>query len=446
MTAVKTRSRLAHLAWLIAVVLTACATTPDTPTGGTLPDGARHDPGRYVVVTIRDPGAAPRTHAVPMSRGYSINRPYTASNAARSTAQSLANDYGLQEAASWPIALLGVHCVVYEVPEAADRVALISRLDQDQRVESAQPLVAFTTQATGFNDPYAGVQQSLAQMSVAPAQQWSQGQGMVLAVIDTGVDTSHPDLQGQVAGQRNFVDDDAGAFASDLHGTAVAGIIAAVANNRIGIAGVAPAVKLLALKACWQLSAAASTAQCNTFTLAEALAVAIDARADVVNLSLAGPADPLLTRIVQRGLDLGIVFVGAAPPSGARSGFPGNIPGVITVDAPGRHSGAAADVVAPGLDVLTLAPNAHYEFASGSSLAAAQVSAVAALLRAEDHHLSTEEIRRVLATTSQPVSAPSGDFTSVNACRALAAVQGHGSCPSTGPEGLALEHPAVPQD
>jgi subtilisin family serine protease len=446
MTAVTAMSWLARLALLMAVVLTACAATPDQPAGGMLPDGARHDPGRYIVVTIRDSGAAQRTHATPMSRGYSVNRPYTASNAARSAAHSLASEYGLQEAASWPIVLLGVHCVVYEVPETSDRAALISRLDQDQRVESAQPLVAFTTQAAGFNDPYAGVQQSLAQMSVAPAQQWSQGQGMVLAVIDTGVDTAHPDLKGQVAAQRNFVDNDAGAFTSDLHGTAVAGVIAALANNRIGIAGVAPAVKLLALKACWQLSAAASTAQCNTFTLAEALAVAIDARADVVNLSLAGPADPLLTRLVQRGLDLGIVFVGAAPPSGARSGFPGNIPGVITVDAPGRRSGAAADLVAPGLDVLTLAPNARYEFASGSSLASAQVSAVAALLRAEDHRLSADDIRRVLATTSQPVSAPSGEFTSINACRALAASQGHGTCPPPGPEGLALENPSIPRN
>jgi subtilisin family serine protease len=265
-------------------------------------------------------------------------------------------------------------------------------------------------------------------MAVPEAQQWSRGAGVRLAIIDTGVDVEHPDLRGRVAGKRNFVDADSAAFNTDQHGTAVAGVITAVANNRIGIAGIAPDVTLLAYKACWKSVPGPGAAVCNTFTLAQALAAAIDAHADIVNLSLAGPGDALLSRLVQRGLRQGIVFVGAAPPEGARAGFPGNVDGVITVDAPDRRSGLAAALVAPGRDVLTLVPGAHYDFASGSSLAAAQASAVVALMLSRDRKLQANDVQRLLEQTSHTVTTASGDFTTIDACAALVAVQQHGSC------------------
>ncbi|NJD31706.1 MAG: serine protease [Gammaproteobacteria bacterium] len=435
---------IAALGVTVAVAVTACAAARGPPPGAALSDTARRDPDRFVVVTVKNDFVAGSLPATSTPRGYDSLGPYAASSTARSRARALASDHGLHEEASWPIALLGVHCLVYEIPAGADRATVLAQLRRDRRVESAEPLATFTTQAGEFNDPYAGLQQSLALMAVGPAQQWARGEGVTVAIIDTGIDTAHPDLQGRVSGQRNFVDDDAARFVSEQHGTAVAGVIAALANNRIGIAGIAPGVKLLAFKACWQLSAVASTAACNTFTLAQALAGAIDAHADVVNLSLAGPGDPLLTRIVERGLQQGIIFVGAAPPVGAHSGFPGNVAGVITVDAPGRQVGGAAALVAPGRDVLTLAPNSHYDFASGSSLAAAQVSAVVALLISRDRHLRAEQALHLLQRTSQTVSTPTDSFSSINACEALAALQQHGSCPRASDDGLALDEPHAP--
>jgi subtilisin family serine protease len=213
-----------------------------------------------------------------------------------------------------------------------------------------------------------------------------------------------------------------------MHGTAVAGVIAAVANNHIGIAGIAPGVQLLAYKACWKSPSANHAAVCNSFTLAQALAAAIDARADIVNLSLAGPADALLERIVEKGLRRGIVFVGAAPPAGADSGFPGNVPGVVTVDAPGRRSGTAAALIAPGNDVLTLVPGAHYDFESGSSFAAAQVSAVAALLLARDRKLAGPDLQRLLSRTSQTVGSATVGYSLVNACAAFVDLRKQGTC------------------
>src|SRR5258705_13815571 len=155
-------------------------------------------------------------------------------------------------------------------------------------------------------------------MDVAGAHPWSQGEGVKVALIDTGVDVEHKDLQGSIAAAANFVDGDTEQFRRDRHGTEMAGVIAAVANNREGIVGVAPGARLLLFKACWQASLDADAAVCNSFTLARALVAAFDAHAQIVNMSLAGPADPLLNGLIREGLRRGVLFVGAAPTDGAQ--------------------------------------------------------------------------------------------------------------------------------
>jgi hypothetical protein len=420
--------------------LAACASAPVRPPERPMPDELRVAPERYLVVTVHDPRR-------PRGPGYGGRASYGPGSRARQTAAAIANDYGLHEAASWPITLLEVHCIVYALPPATDPDELLARLEADRRVESAQPLATFATQGTlTYNDPYARLQSSLDLLGVAEAQQWSRGAGVRVAIVDTGVDVEHPDLRGRVVAQRNFVDADAGRFAKDVHGTAVAGVIAAIANNGIGIAGIAPDVRLLAYKACWADPARSDTAVCNSFTLAQAMAAAIAARADVVNLSLAGPSDPLLTRIVREGQRKGTVFVGAAPPDGAARGFPGDVPGVLMVDAPGRRRGTPAALVAPGLDVLTLVPGAHYDFASGSSLSAAQTSAVVALMLAANDRLRGDEVARLLERTSHAVSSPNGRFVAINACAALVALRGEGRCRGPAQAGLAHERRHAPAE
>jgi subtilisin family serine protease len=280
-----------------------------------------------------------------------------------------------------------------------------------------------------YNDPYAKLQVSLRELAVVSAQRRTRGAGVRIAVIDTGVDYDHPDLKGRVSAsaRRNFVDGDAAAFLHDTHGTEVSGVIAAVADNGIGIVGIAPEAQVIALKACWQ-APRGSSAVCNSFTLAQALEAAIVAHADIVNMSLAGPADPLLARLVERGALQGTIFVGASRSAASGPSFPADLEDVLAVDAAEESSGNPRHLLAPGHDVLTLVPGGHYDFASGSSLAAAEVTGIVALMLAERPHLTASELRSILLRSSRRVESPAGEILVVDACAALNDASGHAAC------------------
>lgn len=266
-------------------------------------------------------------------------------------------------------------------------------------------------------DPYAGMQSTLAVMDVAAAHRRSLGDGVRIAVIDTGVDVQHPELAGRIAGTRNFVDSDAAQFRRDRHGTAVGGVIAANDGNGVGLIGIAPRARLLALKACWQLQPGADAAKCNSYTLAQAIALAVELRVDVINLSLTGPADPLLTALTRRAIDQGIVVVGPAVAGDSR--FPAGIPGVISVISAESGDAAPSALRAPGSEVLSLAPDGHYGFFSGDSIATAAVTGVAALLLAERPALPRPQLQQLMARSTDTVVTSRGITRVINVCRVL---------------------------
>lgn len=407
--------RLARAVLLAALAgLAACAAQQTLPRTATLPAAARAQPAAYLVITVRNELQSAPLQAASTPRGYGGLGHYAAGGTAIAQSRNLARDFGLLEVASWPIAALGVHCLVYGLPAGADAAQLLASLGRDRRVESVQPLQSFDTEAEGYNDPYAKLQQSVLQLGIPAAQAGGRsGRGVRVAVIDTGADVGHPDLLPHGAIARNFVDTDAAGFRADPHGTAVAGVIGAVPNNNLGIVGVAPNAELLVYKACWRPGKIAGSV-CNTFTLAQALAAALDAHADIVNLSLAGPSDPLLTRLVLRGQAAGTIFVGAMPRDGLRHGFPVGIPGVVAVDEAESGRSEPGVIRAPGRDILSLAPDGHYDFYSGSSLATAEVSGIIALLRSVRPALSAREAERLLADSS------AGRSSGPDACVALA--------------------------
>ncbi|MBS0365073.1 MAG: S8 family serine peptidase [Proteobacteria bacterium] len=415
--------RLLRLTLPLLLTLTACAAQHGValPAAGPGGDGAQ-----WLVITVRNVAQPQALHAGSGPRGYDTVSSYGLTSAAASQSGSLARDFGLIQVSAWPMENLPVHCILFRA-SAPLRDATLTRLRHDPRVESLEPLNEFRTQAQQrpapagraawmpYNDPYGRLQYALHDLSVIEAQQHSRGAGVRIALIDTGVDLGHPDLQGRIAAHRNFVDADERAFRADLHGTQMAGVIAAVADNGIGIVGVAPEARLLVYKACWQ-RAGSTTSVCNSYTLAQALDAAISARADVVNLSLAGPPDPLLARLIQVGVKQGMIFVAAIPP-GQSGGFPADEDGVLAVAAaedPGGHG-----VAAPARDILTLTPGGHYDFASGSSLATAEVTGIAALLLAVRHHLTAVQLRRALQLSSESVTGVTTNTPTVNASAAL---------------------------
>jgi hypothetical protein len=408
-----------------------------------VPAGNGAESQRQLVVTIRD--AAPSLRAAPGStaRAYSSPSTYQGSAYARRIIAALERDYAIDWVAGWRIDLLNVHCAVFVAPDEATRDALLTRLRHDSRIESVQAMNNFVTSSRSaeYNDPYFSLQKGVEEIHVPGAHRWSQGKGVTVAVIDTGVDTSHPELAGRVKLTKNFVDNDAERFRMDRHGTAVAGVIAAVTNNHQGIVGVAPASQLFALKACWQ-ERPDTPAVCNTLTLAEALAFAIEKRARVINLSLTGPQDPLLARLVGRALEQGILVLGAAATPNSDEGFPVSIAGVIAVaDADSDDHATAGSLhptanarpmrpllVAPGREVLTLAPGSSYDYVSGASISAAMVSGVVALLLERSDRLQVPEVRTLLERTGLANADQSRRL--VDACNAVASVVHAQACTS----------------
>jgi subtilisin family serine protease len=313
---------------------------------------------------------------------------------------------------------------VLEMPPGVSRDDLLKRLTKDSRVKLAQPLNDYAVysdatppDSTHYNDPYVNLQRGFVETNAAIAQTVSQGDGVHIAVIDTGVDTSHPDLKGRIHDMQNLVDDSAASFNHDSHGTEVAGIIAADADNHQGIVGIAPKATLSVYKACWYDTADAG-ARCNTFTLAKALAAIIDTDARIVNLSLGGPADPLLDKLLDQLLDQGRIIVTALPPSGNLDGFPDSAPGVIVVRVSGTSQAPAGIVSAPGTDILTTQPGGGYDFTSGSSMAAAHVSGIVALMLSLKPRLDAQQVHDVLLRSSKV----SNGMLQVNAASAVAAL------------------------
>lgn len=219
---------------------------------------------------------------------------------------------------------------------------------------------------------------------------------VTVAVIDSGICAGHPDLQGRILPGYDFVDDDNDPADVFGHGCGVAGVIAANANNGIGIAGVAPNVQIMPLRV---LDA---SGQGNYSNIANAIIYAVDNGADIINLSLAGPtSSAILEASVAYAVDSGVVVIAAAGNFGREGAFyPAAYPSVIAVGSidpvnlePSRFSnyGADIDVWAPGRDILTTNMAGDYEFVSGTSFAAPVVAGITAMSEAMNTPLNTED-------------------------------------------------------
>ena len=393
-----------------------------------------------IVVAITDSSANSIPRAGSTARGsYSAAHAYAGSTRAQAQAEELAHEYGLEEIAAWTITALQWRCMLYRLPPDIQRDELITKLRGDNRVQLAQALQHFETLATPtvsaqtYNDPYLQLQSGFLSMHAQQAQRLTQGQGVRVAIIDTGIDRSHPDLVGRIRSTHDFARiNHPMPTQGERHGTQIAGVIAALANNATGIVGIAPRAELLAIRACWEIASGPArnvgdpptnkVARCDSFTLAQALMMAVTLDADIINLSLGGPHDPLLTKLTQYALQRGTIVIGAVPPNGQRDGFPIDVPGVLAVNTSTdqrSNTGPTNDLLAPGRDVLSLTPGGHYDYASGSSLAAAHISGTVALLRSIQPSLRADAVHLLLRASGARF---------VNACTAVQGLHSALSC------------------
>lgn len=230
------------------------------------------------------------------------------------------------------------------------------------------------------------------------------GAGVRVAVIDTGADENHPELVGAVEATFDSLDGVA-PKTPGAHGTAMAGAVAA----RLRLEGAAPASKLLLARA-FGPPAANGVAQGSTWNVVACLDWSVEKGARVVSMSFAGPSNDLLARALAAARGRGIVLVAASGNAGPQSPplFPAADPGVIAVTAsdpddrvlPAAVRGNHVAVTAPGVDILVAAPQGGYDLTSGTSVAAAEVSGVVALVLEKRPDLKPEEARRILMETA----------------------------------------------
>ena len=333
-----------------------------------------------------------------------------ARSARQRLAKRIAAHYGLTLVDDWPMPLIGMDCFIMIVPDGHSIEAAVQQVSSDRNVAWAEPVQVYHAQQgpSSHNDPLFPAQPAAQQWRLADLHRLATGRGITVAVIDSRIDGRHPDLAGQVPINLNFVA--SRAASPELHGTEVAGIIAARADNGIGIAGVAPDARVMGLRACWQEGDAADARTlCDGLSLAKALYFAIEHKAAVINLSLSGPTDRLLEQLLNAGMSRGAVIVSAFDPGRADGGFPASLPGVIAVSDESLAASPRQVYSAPGRDVPTTQPGGRWYLVNGTSYAAAHVSGLVALVR---------ERRASAAIASTLVSARSGGGA-IDACATL---------------------------
>jgi subtilisin family serine protease len=317
---------------------------------------------------------------------------------------------GLSIMSSQSMPLIGVTTYQVHIDNGQSITAIIQSLAREQIVAGAQanytyallqdlaqdPNLAGLTQGEGDAAQYA-----IGKLGLVAVHRQLKGSNISVAVIDSQIDVKHPDLDGDIAEQYDAV---GAADEPHSHGTGMAG---AIASHR-RLMGIAPAARIYAVHA---FSSGAASAESTTFNILKGLEWASDKGVRVINMSFAGPRDPSIERALKSAHDRGIVLIAAAGNAGPKSPplFPGADPNVIAVTATdvndklftGANRGKYVAVAAPGVDILVPAPENTYQLTTGTSVASAEVSGVAALLIERNPNLGPEDVRKILTSSAR---------------------------------------------
>ena len=252
-------------------------------------------------------------------------------------------------------------------------------------------------------------QYAVAKLKLPQAHKLAHGMNVTIAVIDSGIDASHPELTNSIADNFDALGSKEGAH---VHGTGIAGAIAA--HGRL--MGSAPEARIIAIRA---FASAQGGAESSSYVIIKSLNYAVLHGAQVINMSFAGPKDMLIERAIAATAARGVVLVAAAGNAGPKSPplYPAANPNVIAVsgtDAQDRlftasNRGVHIALAAPGTDIFLPAPDQKYQMTSGTSFSAAYVSGIVALLLERNPELKPNEIRAILTATARDLGTPGKD-------------------------------------
>jgi len=328
-----------------------------------------------------------------------------------------------------------IHTAVVETPEpivlpaAAEirQVDAIVRVERDGPVAGVRPIAAGAApdlapfaaqmaQATSqYNDP--DLAQDYAPFRIRAVDAWPivTGSDVAVAVLDTGIEQTHPEFAERILPGYNFVADNAVVQDDNGHGTHVSGIIGAALNNGQGSAGVAPDSLLLPVKVLNQSNIGAWS-----YVVAGIL-FALERGAQVIDMSLGAPASAPIPETVMEAIQVaqvGALLVAAAGNTASSEPFlPAALDEVMGVGAtdenddawPFSNFGEWVDVAAPGVCVFSTYEENGYAMQSGTSMAAAHVSGLGALLLAQDGTRTPPQVRAIIRRTAHPLSEPDGE-------------------------------------
>ena len=327
-------------------------------------------------------------------------------------ADELARRHRLARIETQNFPLVGSTLGLFRITDGRSVETVRAELAADASVRSVQPNFRYLLQdqksalVPTEGDP---AQYALAKLRLPQAHALARGSNVVIAVIDSGIDVGHPELMGAIADSFDALGSKEGPH---VHGTGIAGAIVAHAR----LMGSAPLAKILAIRA---FGAAQGGAESTSFVILKSLDYAASHGARIVNMSFAGPKDPVVERGVAAAATKGMVLVAASGNAGPKSPplYPAANPNVIAVSATDANDklfsasnrGAHIAIAAPGVDIFLPAPDGKYQMTSGTSFSAAYVSGLAALILERNPALKPEELRTILTKTARDLGAPGRD-------------------------------------
>ncbi len=343
----------------------------------------------------------------------------------------------LERIASWKFRLTDSIIFRYRITDGRPVSAVIAALEQTPGVLSAQPNYIYSLQQASppvvpASSSSLPAQYSVNVMHVVDAHKLARGTGILVSVIDSGIDTNHPEMKGVVT---ETFDPIGGTARPDSHGTAMSGAIAAQGQ----LTGLAPDAHVLAVRAFTSKDSPIEEvkkngAEATTFHILRGLDWSYERQARVVNMSFAGPRDPALSRMIAAATGKKMVVIAAAGNAGAASPplYPAadaNVIAVTATDPENRlytnaNRGKYISVAAPGVDVVVASPGGSYDFSTGTSVATAHVSGLAALILQKQPDLDSDGVKKLLIRSAKSLNA--ADKTDAGLVDAIAAVKAAG--------------------